>query len=437
MAESIGLMLARKGFDCNVCVNRSELGRVIASTRPDIVVTGVRPSGAKSWTILEVIKKQNPDLPVVIVTGFATVDAAVEAMKRGAADFICKPFHADELFLKIQRALTHVQTQAENSLLRHQLYADDHVFPELLGRSSAMKRVFEMLERVHASESCVFLTGESGTGKELVARVIHRMSARRHEKFFPVNCAGMAENLLEREVFGHEKQAYAGAASARRGLLEMAEHGTLYLKEVGETSLSFQASLLNVLEHNEFHRVGGNRVLHADVRVIASSRNNLDDRIASGAFRKDLYYRLCVVRIHLPSLRERKEDIPLLVDHFLHKHGRKISKRITGVSAEALQKLEAHSWPGNIRELENVLERAVIMAAGQSITPADLLLERASEISEPGRLTTLEAMEKQLIERTLVECRWNKSVVAKKLGIGRRTLYDKASRFGIGLKPAE
>jgi DNA-binding NtrC family response regulator len=297
-----------------------------------------------------------------------------------------------------------------------------------------MKKVFETLERLKDSHCRVLLTGESGTGKEVIARAIHRTSPRREEKFYAVNCAALTETLLESELFGHEKGAFTGAIASKQGLFELADRGTLYLDEIGDTSPAFQAKLLRAVEENEFQRVGGSKTLKTDVRIVAATNKNLEKEIAKGSFREDLFYRLCVVHLHLPPLRERRDDIPDLTDHFLKKLSGKMTKKLDGISKSAMESLQSYHWPGNIRELENALERGAIMAAGSVIAPDDLPFKKLNGEINHGA-TTLEELEKELITRTLAECNWNKSLAAKRIGIGRRTLYDKAVRLGIPLKP--
>jgi DNA-binding NtrC family response regulator len=390
-------------------------------------------AGVNGMEVLDLVKQEHPLLPVIIVTGYATVDAAVEAMKRGATDFVSKPFHADELVVKIKKALNLARVLDENRYLRQELQGAAS-FPNIVGNSGAIRKILDTLERLKDSECRVLVTGESGTGKEVISRAIHRISPRRDEKFFAVNCAALTESLLESELFGHEKGAFTGAIATKIGLFELANHGTLYLDEIADTSQSFQAKLLRAVEQNEFQRVGGMKTLKTDVRIIACTNKNLDKEIIRGTFRQDLYYRLCVVQVHLPPLRERKEDIPILADHFVKKLSLKMGKKIDGLSKKAMDLLLAYNWPGNIRELENALERGMIMATTCLIDATDLPL-RSDVESDNGHLTTLEDLEKTLIERTLIECNWNKSLAAKRIGIGRRTLYDKAMRLGIALKP--
>jgi two-component system response regulator AtoC len=433
MAESVGLMLARAGFHCRVGRDPTKAMNLIAENSPDLIIAGLRMSGVNGMDLLDLVKQEYPSLPMIIVTGYATVDAAVEAMKKGAADFVSKPFHADELIVKIRKALDLARVLDENRYLRQELQGVS-AFPNIIGNSGVIRKILDTLERLKDSECRVLVTGESGTGKEVVSRAIHRLSPRRDEKFFAVNCAALTETLLESELFGHEKGAFTGAITTKIGLFELANHGTLYLDEIADTSQAFQAKLLRAVEQNEFQRVGSAKTIKTDVRIIACTNKNLDKEITKGTFRQDLYYRLCVVHIHLPSLRERKEDIPILTDHFVKKISLKMGKKFEGVSKKAMDLLMAYNWPGNIREMENALERGMIMASGAVIDAQDLPLRNVGE-KEDGQLTTLEDLEKTLIERTLIECNWNKSLAAKRIGIGRRTLYDKAVRLGIPLKP--
>jgi DNA-binding NtrC family response regulator len=435
MAESIGLMLGRAGFHCTVGKDPTNASSLIAENLPNLIIAGLRMAGVNGMELLDLVKQEHPALPVIIVTGYATVDAAVEAMKRGAADFVSKPFHSDELVVKIKKALNLARVLDENRYLRQELQGVAS-FPNIIGNSPAIRKILETLERLKDSECRVLVTGESGTGKEVISRAIHRISPRRDEKFFAVNCAALTETLLESELFGHEKGAFTGAIATKIGLFELANHGTLYLDEIADTSPAFQAKLLRAVEQNEFQRVGGMKTLKTDVRIIACTNKNLDKEITRGTFRQDLYYRLCVVQIHLPPLRERKEDIPVLADHFVTKLSLKMGKKIDGLSKKAMDLLLAYNWPGNIREMENALERGMIMANGAVIDAHDLPLRSDAEVDN-GHLTTLEDLEKTLIERTLIECNWNKSLAAKRIGIGRRTLYDKAMRLGIALKPED
>lgn len=432
MAENISLILGRAGYVCTTCVEDRRALDVLKQEQPDLVVTDLRMPNLNGMELLDHAKREGWDMPVILVTGYATIDAAVEAMKRGASDFLAKPFPPEELILKVNRALDMSRMLEENRYLRRRLEGDPR-FKDLVGTSPVMREVLVALEKVMTADSRILITGESGTGKEVVARAIHGGSPRRDRDFFAVNCVALTESLLESELFGHEKGAFTGAIATKKGVFELADGGTLFLDEIGDTSAAFQAKLLRVVQENEFKRVGGVRRIQTHVRIISSTNQDIKKAIARGVFREDLFYRLSVVHIHLPPLRERKEDIPLLVNHFLAKLQTRIAKRIKGVSAEASEVLQRYHWPGNVRELENVMERAMIMSPGDEITPAELpLLVKFEGVRQRGG--SLEELERELIERTLVECNWNKTEAARRMGIGRRTLYDKAARLGIPLR---
>ncbi|MFQ5656146.1 MAG: sigma-54-dependent transcriptional regulator [Candidatus Methylomirabilales bacterium] len=433
MAENIGLILSRAGYSCTMCTEGPKAVVLVAEEQPDLIVTDLRMPELDGMALLDRAKEEGWEVPVIMVTGYATIEAAVEAMKKGASDFLAKPFPPEELVLKVGRALDLSRVLEENRYLRRRLEGDPR-FKDIVGKSGPMQQVFAALDKVMATDSRVLITGESGTGKEVVARAIHAGSPRHDRDFFAVNCVALTESLLESELFGHEKGAFTGAISTKKGVFELADGGTLFLDEIGDTSPAFQAKLLRVVQESEFKRVGGVRRIRTDVRIISSTNQEIKKAIAGGTFREDLYYRLSVVHIHLPPLRERKEDIPLLVDHFLAKIQARIARKVTGVSAEALDLLQRYHWRGNVRELENVIERALIMAPGEEITPAELPLPVDLGQRRRGG-GSLEELERELIERTLVECDWNKTEAARRMGIGRRTLYEKAARLGISLRP--
>jgi two-component system response regulator HydG len=323
----------------------------------------------------------------------------------------------------------------ENLCLKRDLNRERQ-YERIVGESKAIRDVFLQIEKISATDCRVLITGETGTGKELVAREIHHRSLRKDEGFYAVNCVSFTGTLLESELFGHEKGAFTSAHAAQRGLFEIADKGTIFFDEIGETSPSFQANLLRVIQEGEFKRVGGERMLKTDVRILSSTNRDIKKAISAGAFREDLFYRLSVVQIHLPPLKERKEDIPLLVDHFLAKCFSKNKKRITGIAPDALDFLVEYLWPGNIRELENAVERATLMTNGSQLTAQDFAFLFSPESVPLEKKGKLEEIEKELIERTLRECNWNKTLTAKRIGISRRALYEKALRLGIPLNPA-
>ncbi|RPJ62798.1 MAG: sigma-54-dependent Fis family transcriptional regulator, partial [Acidobacteria bacterium] len=367
----------------------------------------------------------------VIMTAYATVDSAVAAMKIGAYDYLVKPFDPEELSLMIQKIVTQQALVRENVLLRKVLKRDYH-FRDLISKSPAMQAVFDLARTAARSNSTILVLGESGTGKELLARAVHAESPRNHAPFVAVSCAALTETLLESELFGHEKGAFTGAAVRRKGKFEMAQGGTLFLDEIGDISSKLQLDLLRVLEDRHFSRVGGNESIPVDVRIIAATNRDLPKAVADGSFREDLYYRLNVIPVHLPPLRERLEDLPLLVEHFLEQLGAEMNRRVDEVSTEAMALLMSHTWPGNVRELRNVLERAVVVASGQVIEAADLGLRRsAGDALDPGATASLDDVEKHHIARVLQDSGGNISLAARTLGIDRATLYNKMRKYQL------
>jgi DNA-binding NtrC family response regulator len=435
MAVNYQQILRGCGMRGVICTEPREAIRSVGLENPDIVLCDLRMPEIDGMELLERIKAGWPELPVIMITGYATIGVAVEAMRKGACDFLAKPFPPDELLLKIERAFAYHKLLDENLYLKRELN-QEREYERIVGNSTCVKDLFLQLEKIIPSDCRVLITGETGTGKELVAREIHRHSLRKDKGFFAVNCASFTGTLLESELFGHERGAFTGALSTQRGLFEIADKGTIFFDEIAETSPSFQANLLRVIQEGEFRRVGGERVLKTDVRILSSTNRDIKKAIAAGTFREDLFYRLSVVDIHLPPLRERKKDIPLLVDHFLVKCFSKNKKRIKGIASDAVDLLQRYRWPGNIRELENAVERATLMACGDQLTPDDFAFIFSSE-SDPGqKKETLQELEKELIERTLLESNWNKTMTAKRIGISRRALYEKALRLGISLRPA-
>ncbi len=408
----------------------------------DAVIMDVRMPDMDGIEATRRIHQYNPALPVIILTAFSSVPSAVEALKAGAYDYLTKPLDFDALRLALDRALEHTHLRAENQELREQLARLR--LPEIIGKSAAMERLVELLALVAPSEATVLITGESGTGKGLVARAIHANSPRSRGPLVEVNCAAIPENLMETELFGHDKGAFTGADKARRGRFAQADGGTIFLDEVGELSLPMQAKLLRVLQDGQIQRVGSDLPIAVDVRVLAATNRDLHRMTQEGLFREDLYYRLNVVAVEVPPLRHRKEDIPLLVDHFLRAFAEKNRKTVRGITPRAMDLLLKYDWPGNVRELENVMERAVILLRGDYLTEAELPLHLQrpdpSESSAPGKelppaepdlppSLTLAEMERRLIERVLEETGGNKSEAARRLGITRRTLKLKLKKY--------
>ena len=403
----------------------------------DLILMDVRMAGMSGIEALKHIKKLSPGIPVIIMTAYASVDTAREALKSGAYDYLTKPLDIDELNLILQRALRHYQLEQENRFLKERL--DDRFdFGNIIGNSPPMRQLFETLAQVAPSEATVLITGESGTGKELIANAIHQNSPRHERPMIKVNCAALPETLLESELFGHEKGAYTGATSRSRGRFQMAHRSTLFLDEISEMSPATQAKILRALQEREIEPVGGETTIVIDTRIIAATNKNLEQEVKEGRFREDLYYRLNVVRIEIPPLRKRTEDIPLLADFFLKQYVEKNRKLIKGFTPRALDIIMRHDWPGNIRELENLVERAVIMARGEMITPEEFppaLTENDPGAADPPAYSssgrTLKAAEKEIILRTLEDAGGNRTHTAKILGISRRTLQLKLKEYGI------
>jgi len=400
----------------------------------DLVLLDLKMKRIGGIDALEAFRKMTPDLPIIIITAFSSVENAVEAMKKGAFDYVTKPVDADELTLTVERALNHEELKQENARLRERL-GEQSDFHNIIGTSRPMRELFETLSLVAPSDATVLITGESGTGKELVAGAVHHNSSRQNGPFIKVNCAALHENLLESELFGHEKGAFTGAAEQRKGRFELAHRGTLLLDEIGDMSLTTQAKILRVLQDGEFERLGGSKTIKVDVRLLAATHKDLERMVESGSFRQDLFFRLSVVPLHLPALRERPEDIPLLADHFLQQYSTKNRKDIRSFHAEAMEALLAYQWPGNIRELENAVERAVILCLGEQIGARDLpaAVRQAGEQGAPALVPrpgmTLKEMEKELILSTLQKTGGNRTQAAEILGITRQTLQNKLREY--------
>ncbi|MBI5181545.1 MAG: sigma-54-dependent Fis family transcriptional regulator [Nitrospirae bacterium] len=398
----------------------------------DIILMDIRMSEMSGIDALKIIKTKKPDMPVLLMTAYATVKAAVEALKLGAFDYLTKPLDIQELKLAIINSLKEVK-EAEVS---------DADFPEIIGRSKKIKEILETVLRIAPTDATVLISGESGTGKELIANAIHQKSKRSDKPFIKVNCAALTETLLESELFGHEKGAFTGAISKKEGRFELADKGTIFLDEIGDMSPATQAKVLRVLQEREFERVGGTKTLKVDVRVIAATNKELDKEVKAGRFRDDLYYRLNVVTVHMPSLRERREDVIPLVNHFLRYYKEKNNKPIKGIHPEAISLMQNYNWPGNVRELENAIERAVIMSRGEYIVPSDLPIAIQSYPSFDSPLikggqrgveagASIKDVEKNLIVKTLNETNGNRTKAAKLLGITRRTLLNKIKEYKL------
>jgi len=381
------------------------------------------------------------DIPFIIVTAFATVETALQAMKAGAFDYLMKPFKNEEILVVVGKALDYARLQTENALLRRQLDAGNG--SEIIGQSEVVRQLLQDIKQVAPAPTSVLVTGESGTGKELVARALHQLSTRKSAALVAVNCATFAENLLESELFGHERGAFTGATERKRGLLEMADGGTLFLDEVGEMPLPLQPKLLRLLQEKRFRRVGGTAEIECDVRVVAATNRDLDALIESRQFRDDLYYRLNVVTLNTPPLRERVEDIPLLALFFLRRYAREMGRPVSGFAAETLQLLQQYAWPGNIRELQNIIERGVLFCSGDQFTPEELPVSLQGAVADSPRSRAnrtelgkplpelLEDVESGLIHQAMIQARGVQAQAARLLGISRSNLQYKLRKYGM------
>ncbi|OGV33195.1 MAG: transcriptional regulator [Lentisphaerae bacterium GWF2_45_14] len=426
----------RTDYDVTLAEDGERALNILKKNNFDLLLTDLRMPGADGIDILRAALKKNPPPACIVVTAYGSIENAVEAMKEGAFDFITKPLNFDRLEILLNRAVESKQLKEENRELRKRLDKNFGV-ENIIGKSSAMNDLLETVKQVAPSRSTVLITGESGTGKEVIAQSIHQLSAR-PGKFIPVHCAALPANLLESELFGHEKGAFTGASEQRKGRFELADGGTLFLDEIGEIDPSVQVKLLRALEARAFERVGGIETITTDTRLIAATNRNLRKMVAEGEFREDLYYRLDVVSIHLPPLRERQEDIPLFIKHFIVQFSQENSKEIHTISEAAIAALCAYDWPGNIRELRNCIERMVVLSRENTLEIENVPLN-IREKSNPGirekmfSSDTLEIdkNEKILIIKALEECGGNRTKAADKLGISRRTLHRKLKTFNI------
>ncbi len=430
-------VLQDAGYETAEAGEGSEAVRKVEQEAFDLILMDIRMGDMDGIEALTEIRKISPRVPVLIMTAYASVKTAVEALKAGAFDYLTKPLDIEELKILIEKALEIYHLREENIALKERL-ASRFDFSKIIGSSRTMKEVFETLSLVAPSDATVLILGESGTGKELVANSIHQNSSRSAQRFIKVSCAALPETLLESELFGHERGAFTGAIARREGRFQLAHRGTIFLDEVGEMSAAIQMKLLRVLQEKEFEPLGSTQTLKADVRVIAATNKNLDKEVKEGRFREDLFYRLNVVPVVLPPLRERKEDIPALAEHFFAIYREKNHKDLKSISGKTMDLLVRYDWPGNIRELENCIERAVIMARGEVIAPVDLPLniQALSNGKEIQGLqfplgVSLEAVEKALILRTLEDTGGNRTRASEILGINRRTLQNKLKEFGM------
>ena len=436
MRDSLSDWLREDGYDVIAVASGAEAVEKVKSEPWTVLMVDLKMPGMDGMEVVRQVKKISPELPIIMVTAYATVDTAVQAMKEGAYDYIAKPFDPEQVGLAIRKIIAHQEVLEENVALRQAL-RKQHEFQNLIGKSRKMHEIMETVQTIADSTANILISGESGTGKEVVARAIHRSSLRREKPFMAVSCAAIPETLLESELFGYEKGAFTGATAQKRGRLEQAEDGTFFFDEIGEMSLKSQVDLLRVLQEREFRRVGGEALVRLEARVISATNKNLKKLVQEGKFREDLYYRMNVIPIHIPPLRERKEDIPLLALHFLKKYAVENGKHLNDFSPEAMELLLKYDWPGNVRELENAVERAVIVAAGSLVHLENLTVEGGvtvrgvSEITSISGSATLEEVEKAHILKVLKANDLNVKKCSDILGIDRTTLYKRMKEYGV------
>jgi len=432
------VQLEQAGYEVATAANGDEALAMLARAPQDLVITDLRMPGLGGMQLLRRIKAEHPEVIVIVVTAFGTIESAVEAMKLGAYDYLTKPVHADALRLIVGRALEHHRLRQEVQALRLSLDRK-YGFENILGRSPALQETLQAAARVAPTDATVLIRGETGTGKELLAKAIHFNSARRGGPFVTINCGAIPRELLESELFGHVRGAFTGAVAHKKGRVELADGGTLFLDEIGELPLPLQAKLLRLLQEKEIEKLGAPQPLHVDVRIIAATHRNLEAMVEDGTFREDLYYRLAVIPLELPPLRERVEDIPELVTHFFERAKHKYRRTRLALPQELLPNFTTYRWPGNIRELENVIERLVLLSRGDEVTwqdlPESLRRERppldAIQLELPPEGISLEAVERELIRRALEKFDGNQTKAARYLDISRKTLIYRMEKYGL------
>ena len=432
--DSLGKWFHEEGYEVTTVENANDALTRLAEQRWDAALVDIKMHGTDGIELQRRMHEVDPELMVIIMTGYASVETAVAALKNGAYDYVTKPLDPDEIAHLVKNALAHKHAAQENVLLRETV-AEVARPGDIVGQSGAMRKVFDAIETVGPTDATVLVTGESGTGKELVARAIHHASPRRFHPLVVIHCGALTETLLESELFGHEKGAFTGAQYRKKGKFEIAEGGTVFLDEIGDISLKTQTDLLRVLQEREITRVGGNQIIKVDFRCIAATNKDLEKLIEEGKFRPDLFYRLNVFRIELPPLRERREDIPVLVEHFIRKFSLAMNKRITRVSPAAMNQLQQQPWLGNVRELENAVERAMVVGQEPELNEPDFIFKPQNVSNGSGK--KLEDMERAHILRVVEECGGNQSHAAEILDIDRVTLYHKLKKYGWTRTPVE
>jgi two-component system response regulator AtoC len=439
MRRILQMVLERMGLESVPTGSGAEALERFDAERFDLVLTDLKMPGMDGVELIRQLRARDAEVPIIVLTAHGTVQTAVEAMKLGAADYVLKPFDVDAIELVIRRALDFGRYRVENRYLRERDGQSPAAFESLVGTSAAMQAVYELVRRIAPTRSSVLITGETGTGKELVARAIHNLSPRRDGLFVPLNCAAIPGELLESELFGHTRGAFTGADAQRAGKFEVADSGTLFLDEVGDMSYPLQAKLLRVLQEGVIERIGSNKPIAVDVRVLSSTHRDLPARIRDGVFREDLYYRLNVFNIHLPPLRERREDLAPLAAHFLDRFAHDLGRDTPSLTENALRVLQGHPWPGNVRELQNLMERVVVLATGPRVDASFFNVLPAAPAETAAQMTNdglalqpaVEELERKLILRALSAADDNKPEAARLLGVSERTLWYKLKRYGL------
>jgi len=429
MRESLAGWLGRDNYEVDTASSGEEALEKLEGCRFDILLVDIKMEGISGLEVLKKVKETDPDIAVIMITAYGSIPTAIEAIKNGAYDYLLKPFEPAELGVLIERIIEHQAQQRERLFLKQQ-YKDRTRFENMIGQSKPMQDIFNLIEDIAPSDSTILITGETGTGKELAAKAIHSNSPWREGPFVVVNCGAIPEHLMESELFGHQKGAFTDAKETKKGRLELAHGGTLFLDEIGEITMRMQIDLLRVLEEHIFYRVGGTQPISADFRVIAATNKHLEQEIKDGRFREDLYYRLNVISLKMPPLRERKEDIPLLAEQFLNRFSQETNKHMDRISREAMDEMMLYEWPGNVRELENAIERAVVVGKGRDILPEHLPIFRPEYCLTPDS-KSMKEVEKKHITQILSDTQWNISKASKILGIDRSTLYTKIKRYHI------
>jgi DNA-binding NtrC family response regulator len=427
--ESLAGWLERDGYQVDTAASGETALEMLTATRYDIMLVDIKMDGMSGLDLLKSVNDRGLDTAIVMITAYGSISSAIEAMKRGAVEYLLKPFDPEEIGMLIEKIISRQEQEKENAYLRSEVKQRTR-FESMIGQSPAMQAVFDLINDVALTDSTVLITGETGTGKGLAAKAIHTCSRRSRGPFVAVNCGAIPEHLMESELFGHQKGAFTDARETKKGRLEIADGGTLFLDEIGEISMRMQIDLLRVLEDRVFYRVGGTQPLEADFRVVAATNSDIKTAIAEGTFREDLFYRLNVISLTMPALRDRKEDIPLLCDHFLRRFTQETNKPIQKIARPAMDEMMLYDWPGNIRELENAIERAVVVGKTLQVMPEDLPITCIPQFDSPSD-HTLKSIEKRHIQQVLIENDWNISTSARILGIDRSTLYSKIKRYQL------